>query len=222
MGAANALAAYKLYAGKIPQTSMSVLVYMALVALDRNEEPAWWEGHEMLAIRCYGYPEPVTDAGLRAVRRGITPLFAAGAITVIRHSSGRLGRVTTVRYRLWLTHPAPDGKRPVHNVSVGRKNDERRTKNGRAQDGNRPPKEKEEKEELDNDGPVAGTTVEGSPVAVPAPSQDHDEQRRSKHGETEQNGRAGWRICSRCDRYLDPHENGLCPDCKLTSRSVSQ
>ena len=118
-------------------------------------------------------------SGPRAVRRAITPLFRAGAITTTRHASGRAGRVTTVRYRLWLDQPAPDGIRrkrrskngaePVDNPggghqpapdgirpkrrsSIGRNVAEHRTKSGRAQDGIRPPKEKEEKEERDITG----------------------------------------------------------------------
>jgi hypothetical protein len=121
MGAANALAAYRLYAGKVPPLSLSVLVYMSLVALDKDEEPSWWEGHDMLALRCLGASEPVTDADRRSVRRAITKLFDAGAITVARHSSGHGPKVITARYRLWLTHPAPDEKRPVRSAGAGRK-----------------------------------------------------------------------------------------------------
>jgi hypothetical protein len=175
MGAANSLAAYKLYAGKIPPTSLAVLVYMALVSLDRDSEPHWWEGHAMLAVRCFGYPEPVADAGLRAVRRAVTPLLEAGAITTTRHGSGRKGRVTTARYRLWLTAPAQDGKRPVDKPSTGRKTVEHRTVSGRTQDGNRPTKEYEEKEERDNTGVLAlDGTEEGAPAAPTAADQDPD------------------------------------------------
>jgi hypothetical protein len=172
MGSANALAAYRLYGGKVPPVSMNALAYMALVALDKHQEPAWWEGHEMLAIRCFGYTEPVGEAGLRAVRRAITPLFSAGAITTIRHASGHHGRIVTARYRLWLVDPAPDGKRPKRELSIGRKTSEHRTISGRAQDGNRPTKEEEEKEERDirRAGAVNGT-VEGNGSA---PDQDHD------------------------------------------------
>jgi hypothetical protein len=161
VGAANVLAAYRLYAGKVPNTSLVVLSYMAVVSLDKDGEPAWWEGHDMLAIRCFGYPEPVSKAAHRAVERAITPLFKEGAITVTRHSSGRLGRVTTVRYRLWLQHPAPDEKRRVHNLSTRRKSDEHPTKNGSAPDEKRRAKEEEEEEEREIDGSVVDPTVEG-------------------------------------------------------------
>lgn len=163
MGSSNALAAYRLYAGKVPPRSLSVLAYMALVALDRDKDPSWWEGHEMLAIRCLGRPEPLSDTDLRAVRRAITPLFRAGAITIVRHAAGHRGRTVTVRYKLWLEHPAPDGKRPKPASGIGRKTVGHRTENGRAPDGNRPPEEKEEKEERDiYGGPVINGTVEGS------------------------------------------------------------
>ena len=147
MGSANALAAYRVYAGNVSSTAMKVLAYMALVSLDHASEPSYWEGHEMLAIRCFGASEPVTDSDLRAVRRAITPLLEAGAITTIRHASGHRGRIITARYRLWITEPAPDAKRPKRRSRIGRKTVSHRTENGLAPDGNRPTKEKEEKEE---------------------------------------------------------------------------
>lgn len=167
MGAANALAAYRLYAGKVPPTSLNVLAYMALVALDRNSEPCWWEGHDMIAVRCLGHPEPVSEAALRAVRRAISPLFKAGAITTDRHSSGHGSRYVTVRYRLWLVQPAQVENRPVQNRGVGRKVVSHRTKSGQPQDGNRPPKEDEEDEEREINGSVVVATVEGDAAALP-------------------------------------------------------
>ncbi|MGO8957584.1 MAG: hypothetical protein ACLQFR_09480 [Streptosporangiaceae bacterium] len=137
MGAANALAAYRLYGGKVPPVSMNVLTYMGLVALDKDAEPSWWEGHQMLAIRCFGRSEPVGPADLRAVERAITPLFQAGAITTDRHASGHHGKVVTIRYRLWLEHPAPDEKRRKPKVSTRRKVAEHPTFSGVAPDGKR-------------------------------------------------------------------------------------
>lgn len=119
MGASNALAAYALYAGKVPSTSLTALVYMALVSKDSDTEPWWSQGHAMLAIHCLGR-EPFAETGdderdrkaarsaAAAVERAVRPLFAAGAITVARHSSGHPGRTVHVRYRLWLVKPAPD------------------------------------------------------------------------------------------------------------------
>jgi hypothetical protein len=166
VGASNALAAFRLYAGKVPPLSINVLVFMSLVAMDKDREPEYWEGHEALAVHCLGRDEASIDGSdLRAVRRAITPLFEKGAITVTRHSSGRGEKGVTARYRLWLVTPAPDEKRPVDNqdavspspdgnrptagASIGRKVADHRTKSGRAPDGNRPAKEYEETEELE-------------------------------------------------------------------------
>jgi hypothetical protein len=123
MGASNALAAYALYGGKVPPTSLTLLVYMALVSLDTDTEPWWSQGHAMLAIQCLGR-DPLVETGdeeedrkaaraaAAAVERAVKPLFGAGAITVARHSSGHPGRHINVRYRLWLVKPAPDELRP--------------------------------------------------------------------------------------------------------------
>ena len=158
MGSSNALAAYRLYAGKIPPASLNVLVYMALVALDKDAEPSWWEGHKMLAIRALGYPEPVGRAGRAAVERAVTPLFRAGAITTTRHAAGHAGRVTTVRYRLWITEPAPNGNR-------GKRRGQLPTETVSAPHGNRGTKEEEEdlKQERDNTRTALDLTdVEGA------------------------------------------------------------
>lgn len=165
MGSANCLSAYHLYAGKVPFASLTVLGYMATVSLDRDREPCWWQGHEILAIMCFGRPEPIEDSDLRAVRRALTPLHRVGAITTIRHASGRRGRLVTVRYRLWLDQPAPDEKRPKPIVSIGRNVVEHRTVSGRTQDENRPPEEEEEEEEREEMMvPVVNTTLEVPPA----------------------------------------------------------
>jgi hypothetical protein len=165
VGASNALAAFRLYAGKIPPTALNVLTYMALVALDRDDEPRFWLGHEALAVHCLGRDEAsIDDSDLRAVRRAITLLFEVRAITVAQHSSGRGEKGGRATYRLWLVAPAPDEKRPadspalvdrapdgncpVDTASTGRKVVEHRTKSGRAPDAFRPAKEYEETEEL--------------------------------------------------------------------------
>jgi hypothetical protein len=175
MGARNALDAYKLYAGKVPPTALNVLVYMALVALDRDGAPSWWEGHEILAIRCFARSEPITKSDLRAVERAITPLFDVGAITVARHSSGNPGKTITVRYRLWLVTPAPDEKRRVGNERTRRKVVPHPTKSGSAPDEKRRTKEYEETrgarstKVLDLDG-----SVEGGLAPAVAPVDNHD------------------------------------------------
>jgi hypothetical protein len=165
MGASNVLAAYRLYAGKIPPTSLNVLAYMSLVSLDKDADPSWWEGHEMIAIRCFGRPEPVTKADLRAVERAITPLFRAGAITTIRHASGHRGRTVTVRYKLWLSQPAPDEKRRKPTVGTRRNMVQHPTIFGAAPDEKRRTKEEEEKEERDlTEVQVAALNVERAPA----------------------------------------------------------
>jgi hypothetical protein len=219
MGSSNALAAFRLYGGKVPPTSLNLLAYMALVSVDKDAEPWWSQGHEMLAIQVLGEPEPVTDAALRAVRRGITPLFEAGAITAARRSSGHGGRVIQVRYRLWLTCPAPDGNRPVHNGAtpdgnrpirnggVGRKVVERRTKSGQAQDGNRPPNEYEEYEERDLKAGIP-TPVDDTRTGS-AREAEEAERKRQMDGLTElesrQDGRAA---CPRCGKRAKIMSNG--------------
>jgi hypothetical protein len=183
VGASNALAAFRLYGGKIPPTALNVLLYMALVALDRDDKPHYWEGHEALAVHCLGRDETsIDDSDLRAVRRAITPLFDAGAITVARHSSGRDGKKTTASYRLHLVTPAQDGKRPVDkragtdpapdekcpapDVGTGRKVAEHRTENGRAPDGFRPAKEYEEDEEREEKQEYSLLSSDSVPVGA--------------------------------------------------------
>lgn len=117
MGASNALAAYRLYAAELPSTALSVLVYMALVALDADAQPMFWQGAEAIAVHCLGRCEPLSKSDMRAVERAITPLYAAGAITIDRVPSGRHGKTgLTARYRLWLLEPAPDEKRRAQKV----------------------------------------------------------------------------------------------------------
>jgi hypothetical protein len=159
MGASNAIAAYRLYGSKIPPKSMLVLNWMALVSLDKDTEPWWSQGHAELAKMPLGRPEPITAADLRAVARAITPLFEVGAITVARHSSGRPGNPLHVRYRLWLTRPAPDENRRVENKAAHDENRltpdpgtrrevvEHTTKSDEAPDENRRTKEYEDQEE---------------------------------------------------------------------------
>src|ERR1700748_2097128 len=113
------MAAFRLYAGKVTPLAMNVLTYMALVAMDRDREPKYWEGHKALAVHCLGREEEsIDDSDLRAVRRAITSLFKAGAITVAQHSSGRGEHDGRVTYRLHLATPAQDGKRPVDDAAA--------------------------------------------------------------------------------------------------------
>ena len=158
VGAANVKAAYQLYGGKVPAQALCVLVYMSVVAKDSDPTPMFWEGHAAIAEMCLGRAPAVDDgkggkthgvADLRAVERAITPLYDAGAITRDRASAGRAGKTNlTVRYRLWLTSPAPDEKRraakPDHPTKTGGCNEQHPTKSDRAPDENRWTKEQEE------------------------------------------------------------------------------
>jgi hypothetical protein len=177
VGASNALSAFRLYAAKVPPTALNVLVFMALVAMDRDDPPRYWLGHEALAVHCLGRDEAsITDSDLRAVRRAITPLFEAGAITVARHSSGNARKHTTVEYQLHLVTPASDEKRPVDNRPapdgnrpsadgvIGRNAAEHRTKSGSAPDGNRPAKEDEEEQEREKPEEYPPLSSDSAPV----------------------------------------------------------
>jgi hypothetical protein len=126
VGASNALAAFRLYAAKVPPLSMNALAYMALISLDADAEPWWRQGTDALAVMALGRDELVEtgdskeDARARkamehACERVLKPLFAAGAITTTVRSSGHPDRARYAKYRLWLTAPAPDGARdPRH------------------------------------------------------------------------------------------------------------
>lgn len=126
MGASNALNAFRLYSAKVPASAMSALAFMALVSMDKDDEPWFQLGSEAIAVTALGR-EPVAetddaraDGRARkamevACERALRPLFEAGAITTVERSSGRPGKSRHAKYRLWLTKPAPDEKRdPRH------------------------------------------------------------------------------------------------------------
>lgn len=120
MGAAHIVKAYRLYAGRVPATSMQLLVYMALIAVDKDEEPWFGMGHDALAQLALGR-EP-GRAGVKAVERAIGPLFDEGAITTQRHAAVRSDGPSTVRYRLHLDAPAePRQKRRTKQGDFPRK-----------------------------------------------------------------------------------------------------
>ncbi len=126
MGASNALDAFRLYSAKVPATAMSALAFMALVSMDKDDEPWFQMGYEAIAVTALGR-EPVTETGDAkadaraqkamevACERALRPLFENGAITTVERSSGRPGKSRHAKYRLWLVKPAPDDKRdPRH------------------------------------------------------------------------------------------------------------
>lgn len=103
MGAANAMAAYRKYAGKVPATSLQCLVYMALVSVDADRDPWFGLGHHALAEHALGRPSPISRADIKAVERAMAPLAEKGAITVDRKAAVRRDGSNTARYRLNLT-----------------------------------------------------------------------------------------------------------------------
>lgn len=155
MGASNVVAAYALYAGRVPATSMQVLAYMAVVSKDGDPRPWFGQGHAALAEHALGRKRPITDSDERAVRRAITPLLQAGAITTDRPAArDRRDGPNTARYRLHLdvgripscgSSPDLDGvddpRRTDSGAHVGRNSDPRRTESVPTQDENRPTEE---------------------------------------------------------------------------------
>jgi hypothetical protein len=181
MGAANALAAFRRWAGRIPGASMQVLTYMALVSKDKDDWPWFGQGQEALAEFALGRENP-NRTDLRAVARAMGPLLDAGAVTVDRAGAARSDGNTTARYRLNLTDRADkcrsdweetsDGKRrtsdrrrdPQHTTVSGqdirRKVTQHTTVSDATYDGNRRTKEEEDQEERENRGiGVAPTTA---------------------------------------------------------------
>src|SRR5262245_16524930 len=93
---------------------MRVLLYMALVARDKDAEPWFQLGHSALAELALG--RKPDGASLRSVRRSVTELQRAGAITTSRRATYGKRGTQHVRYRLHLDSPAPsppDRKRPM-------------------------------------------------------------------------------------------------------------
>lgn len=186
MGARNVAAAFHRWAGRVPPLSMNILLYMAVVSKDNDERPWFTLGHAALAVHAMGRENP-DETDLRAVRRAMTPLLDAGALTVDRKPAARATGKTTARYRLNLdseaTDWAPDeppeeapedhGRRTVSDRDVGRKVAGRRTKSGQTQDGNRPTKEErgsrrsEEKEEMAALTPTSHPPRESPPPETP-------------------------------------------------------
>ena len=131
MGASNVIAAYALYAGKVPATSMQVLAYMAAVSKDADDEPWYGQGHMALAEHALG--RDIEPCGCvdsckhnrpheEAVRRAVKPLREIGAITVSRAPARRrTDGPSTVRYQLHLVVPATV-QRPTETVSNAPRN----------------------------------------------------------------------------------------------------
>lgn len=145
MGAANVVKAFHTWRPKLGDRPFCLLAYMALRARDNDAAPWYGAGHDELASVALGLPmgtEREHQNGIRYVRRAMTALHKAGAVTTHRYA--RPGRHAT--YLLWLDTPAPvDNRlkrrtrtvlRPIENVgrsasseppNVGRSEAERRT-----------------------------------------------------------------------------------------------
>lgn len=102
MGASNVLAAYALYAGRVPPLSLQLLAYMAVVSKDDDPRPWYGQGHAALAEHALGRAAPIERADIKAVERAIQPLLAVKAIITDRRASVRRDGSHTVRYRLQL------------------------------------------------------------------------------------------------------------------------
>jgi hypothetical protein len=107
MGAGNVAMAFQLYAGKVPATSMQVLLYMAVVSKDADPNPWFSKGREALAQVALGRPAPFDRADARAVERAVEPLLAVGAIETDRRAAVRRDGSSTARYRLNLDADGP-------------------------------------------------------------------------------------------------------------------
>jgi len=114
MGATNVATVYALWAGKVPPTSMQLLVYMALVSKDSDHSPWFTKGHAGLAEAALGRPLPLERADIKAVERAIGPLLDVGAIKADRRPAHNRRGSSTGRYRLNL----PPGMRGLFDIDV--------------------------------------------------------------------------------------------------------
>ena len=99
------LKAYHLWRPLLDDRPFCILAYMALRARDNDAAPWYGAGHDELAAVGLGLPmgtEHDRQNGIRAVRRAMTALHAAGAVTTHRYA--RPGKHAT--YLLWLDTPA--------------------------------------------------------------------------------------------------------------------
>ncbi len=137
MGASNAIAAFDLYAGLVPPTSLLLLVRMALVSKDSDPEPWFSEGNKALARWALGRGRhaEVEEPDLKAVQRALAPLHKVGAISTIRKPSIRRDGPDTAKYQLHLK--TADGGRKVSPVEPP-KVDSRGTKTVRREEAQDP------------------------------------------------------------------------------------
>lgn len=190
MGASNALAAFRRWAGKVPGASMMLLTYMSLISKDKDDWPWFGQGQEALAEFALGRENP-DRADIRAVSRAMQPLLDAGAVTVDRASAARSDGNTTARYRLNITDRADEERRKweethdgnrrtskpskdpqrttVSGHDVRRKPTQRTTVSDATYDGNRRTKEEEDQEERENQGIRVLPTTASRPLRAKPP-----------------------------------------------------
>lgn len=121
MGHNNAVKVYGVWGRQLKDRPLRLFVYMALRSRDGDSAPWCAIGHDHLALLALGleFPDPdkyasdadydaAYDAVMRKVRRHLTTLRRAGAIsTADRATFGQHGP-KHARYRLWLDEPNPD------------------------------------------------------------------------------------------------------------------
>jgi hypothetical protein len=219
VGAANAIAAYQLYAGRVPPLAMQLLTYMALVSRDHDEHPWFSLGHEALAVHALGRPAPPTRADVKAVERGMSPLLSIGAIVNDRRAAVRREGRSTARYRLQLVHGehASIDQAPVDNacgqgartpdsgLHVPRNPSSRPPNSVLTPPGNRGTEEKEEKEERVKENHLEPVSNSRPSTADAPRAKDIDS---GENGPTSPTNPAGPPECTRCGVLLDP--DGCC------------
>ena len=161
MGSANVKAAYALWRHRLADTGFTVLAYMALISLDKDDPPRYFGGRHALARqalgrRSRGVESELDEADVQAVKRAVRALTSAGAITLENDPKVHERAV----YRLNLSVSPGDAERTPEGVTIRTpEGDESRTPGGgrivtSEGDGIRPPKEEEQQEphqDLDQD-----------------------------------------------------------------------
>lgn len=227
MGGGNVALAYQLYAGKVPATSMQVLVYMALVSKDADSNPWFSKGREALAVHALGRPAPFGRADARAVERAVEPLLGIGAIETDRRASVRRDGSSTARYRLrlnpadaprksWAVKGGKDPHRPTESAPhAPRKSSSRPTESVLTPHENRGAEEKEESSRSESEEEMGSSTTASHPLratALPTPKNCPDHLISLKPRTD------GLDPCPFCRRGVPPFEPTLATVTSLDSR----
>lgn len=229
MGATNAIAAYQIYAGKIPPTSMQVLVYMALVSKDADERPWFSKGREAIAIHALGRPAPFDRADARAVERAVEPLLAIGAIETDRKASVRRDGDSTARYRLnldpshaprnsWAEKRRQDPPRPTKSAPHAPRNSSSRpTDSVLTPHENRGAEETEDLSRSEEEEEMADLSTASRPTRATPPTPNHcpDHHIRLKPRTD------GGQPCPMCRRGVPPAEPRLATVTPLNPRRTA-